>query len=289
MQTPGSPDLLLLALTVILATVVLVVLLRKHLTRTEKEFGEPFEKEPELSADVSPDTLPETEDSTKVLRWLKEEKAQVRKDLDNDEFKGAAHKARHLLQVLDEHDDAETLLGPEKYRAVRDELDHMILMAEFNMRSQDVRRLSKKMLEIAHQDMDEWNQDVAEKELNEWLEKCYAVTDKLTDMLVNLGETHLADDLKEIRELVRLRVLEAREDMRKRTEAEREYYQRVTLLNQAILQVRSGLKSTEEGREIVRKTLENLEAYPVQPYFSKQLKRRAEKAKEEARDLLHSM
>ncbi len=289
MQALGSTDLLLLALTVIFATVVLVVLLRIHLTRTEKEMGEPFKKEPELSADVAPATLPETEDSRKVLKWLKNEKAEVRKDLDNDEFKGAARKARHLLQVLDEKDDAETLLGPEKYRAMCDELDHMIMMAEFNMRAQDVRRLSRKMLEIPHEDMEKWNPDVAEKELNEWLQKCYGLTDKLTDMLVNLGDTRLADDLKEIRELVRLRVLEAREGMRKRTDAEREYYLLVTLLNQAVVQVKSGLKTGEEGREGVRRTLGNLESYPAQPYFSKQLVRRAKRAKEEARELLDSM
>ncbi len=148
--------------------------------------------------------------------------------------------------------------------------------------------LTDRISDTASFETEKWNERAAERDLEALLKRIYSIADRIRHQTPDVELPETPDALDMALETVRVRMLQAREDIRRRTEGEREYYQRVTLLNQAVLQVKSGMKTGEEGREIVREALENLKAREVQPCFSRQLLRRAERAKREAHNILHS-
>lgn len=162
--------------------------------------------------------------------------------------------------------------------------------------SEDVPALLKRIYALADQisgiassKTNKWNERIAEKDLDALLKKIYSTADRIRESTPELDLPQTPDELEAALETVRVRMLQARKDIRRRTAAEREYYQLVALLNQAVLQVKSGMKTGDEARQLVRNALRKLESYPAQPYFSQQLVCRAERAEEEARELLHSI
>ncbi|TFF93879.1 hypothetical protein EU546_05665 [Candidatus Thorarchaeota archaeon] len=150
----------------------------------------------------------------------------------------------------------------------------------------EIQALTEQISEIASSKTEKWNERLAEKDLDALLKRIYDAADRIREATPQLDVPEAPQELDTALNTVRIRMLQAREDIRRRTVAEREYYQLIVMLNQAVLQVKSGMKTGDEAREIVRNALTELESYPEQPYFSQQLIRRAERAKEEAHDLL---
>jgi uncharacterized protein YdaT len=153
----------------------------------------------------------------------------------------------------------------------------------------EIQALTEQISEIASSKAEKWNERLAEKDLDDLLKRIYGAADRIREAAPELDLPEAPQELDAALDTVRIRMLQAREDIRRRTAAEREYYQLIAMLNQAVLQAKSGMKTGDEARELVRNALTELELYPEQPYFSRQLIRRAQRAKEEARELLHIM
>ncbi|TFF91805.1 hypothetical protein EU546_08150, partial [Candidatus Thorarchaeota archaeon] len=115
--------------------------------------------------------------------------------------------------------------------------------------------LADRIDQIATSETDKWNERVAQKDLDVLLQSIYNTADTIRDQTKTMELPEVPAELETMLETVRVRMLQARDDIRQRTNSEREFYQLVTMLNQAVLQVKSGMKSGKEGRELVQNAL----------------------------------
>ncbi|TFG13826.1 hypothetical protein EU537_05035 [Candidatus Thorarchaeota archaeon] len=142
-----------------------------------------------------------------------------------------------------------------------------------------ISELSDYIEQIPFSVVEEWSEKIAEKELDKTLNKIHSLAERVSET---------PDEIEMALDTVRKRFQQARREIKTRSGSESHYYQLVVNLNRAIVEAKTKDASEPEQIESVRDALQKVESYNAKPYFSMQLRQRAERARIEAEDLLPS-